>query len=625
MRYLTRSFTCSALLLFLLGGCTANTPAIAADHFELTLLHINDHHSHLEPTRLAINIGSADLDVDQVAIEYGGFALLAAAFRQLTAEAPNVLKLHAGDAVSGTAYYSLLKGVADAALMNTICFDAFTTGNHEFDNGDAGLAHFIDALMASDCATPVLAANVIPGPVSPLRNGYLQPYTIVERSGERIGIVGINIAGKTRNSSRPDPQTRLLDEQASAQRYIDEISRQGVNKIVLLTHLGYRNDMALAGALRNVDVIVGGDSHTLLGPQSLTRLGLKPVADYPARTTDALGQPVCVVQAWEYGRLLGKLSIGFDEQGVVTGCTGGPVLPFTGDYYYRDTGGQERTLDAATAAQVTAALKSEPALAVAPDPAAGALVGGFQAQLGLLGEQLIGHTRDHLCREYLPGQGRSLLCATADTWLHGSDMAQLVARSFLAATPTADIALQNAGGVRSDLAAGAISVADVFSVLPFNNTLVTLELTGAEVAAVIEEAVAQSLDNPATSGAYPYASGLRFHVDASRTAGNRVSGLEVNAGLNRQWLPLEATQRYRVVTNDFIASGKDGYHTLGQKYDNNQYTDTFTEYAQAFITYTSALYEIGKSLSKPVYSEYSTQSFINRAGCEHRYTQNCSD
>ena len=110
--------------------------------FALKIVHLNDHHSHIEETRLAVPI----TDNAGVTAAVGGWPRLVTLLRQLSAEHPNLLKLHAGDAITGTLWYTIFKGGADAAVMRMACLDAYGLGNHEFDNGDAALAHFIDAL-----------------------------------------------------------------------------------------------------------------------------------------------------------------------------------------------------------------------------------------------------------------------------------------------------------------------------------------------------------------------------------------------------------------------------------------------------------------------------------------------
>ena len=253
--------TAAALLL---AGCASTGtpepgPLSPLSPLTLNIAHINDHHSQLEPQANA----ELTLDGQPTRVSLGGFARISSVFKQLEASTPNLLKLHAGDAITGTLYYTFFRGAADARMMNTVCFDAFALGNHEFDDGDAVLRGFLDELGQGDCRTPVLAANVQPAAGSPLAasggRSPIQPYTIKTVGGARVGIVGIAIADKTVNSSRPLASTQFLDEVTSAQRAIDELKRQGVHHIVLLTHQGYARDQAMARRLSGVDVVIGGE------------------------------------------------------------------------------------------------------------------------------------------------------------------------------------------------------------------------------------------------------------------------------------------------------------------------------------------------------------------------------
>jgi len=124
-----------------LRGSSAEAAAPTADSdFALKILHINDHHSHLNP-----DSGDLDLAGEGTRVSLGGFPSVVAKMDELAAANAdgNVVKIHAGDAVTGTLFHSLFKGEADAALMNEACFDIFELGNHEFDDGDQGLADFL--------------------------------------------------------------------------------------------------------------------------------------------------------------------------------------------------------------------------------------------------------------------------------------------------------------------------------------------------------------------------------------------------------------------------------------------------------------------------------------------------
>ncbi len=619
--------TCSRLcsrvslaILCLLGLWTA--PATAGQALDLLLLHINDHHAHLLPETFAHDVSGLGLaappEGGTVQVPYGGFPALTTLVNDLAsqaaAEGTPVLKLHAGDASTGTLFSTLFKGQADAALMNQICFDAFVLGNHEFDTGDAGLALFLDALAEGECGTPVLGANVLPGPESPVK-GRVAPYVILERGGQQLAVVGILVADKTRRSSRPDPGTQFLDEYETAQRTIDALSAQGLDKIILLTHYGYANDLQLAARLRGVDVIVGGDSHTLLGRPELADLGLAPGGPYPTLARNADGDTVCVVQAWEYGHLLGALQVRFDAEGRVQGCAGSPVLPLLAGPFTHVRDKQEQVLDEADAELVRRSLAELPEVRfVAPDPAAQATLDGFAAEVEQRKATVIGQVGEKLCLARIPGDTRGApLCTPEETARHGSDIAGLVAKAFLRAEPTADVAIQNGGGVRANVPPGPFTIADAYTLLPFRNSMVVLTMSGAELLAVLEDSLANFMDLGGSSGSYPYAAGLRFSVDLTQPRGARIGQVEVNSGLKGEWGALEPAATYRVVTSDFLAAGQDGYTTFEAVQADGRALPTYTEYAQAFVDYVSALTAAGHSLEKLPPDEYSTREFVGAA------------
>ena len=170
-----------------------------------------------------------------------------------------------------------------------------------------------------------------------------------------------------------------------------------------------------------------------------------------------------------------------------------------------------------------------------------------------------------------------------------------------------DFALQNAGGVRVDVAAGEFTIADAYELLPFANTIVNLEMTGAEIAAVLEEAIAFSLDPDGSTGAYPYASGLRWDVDMNNPDGQRISNLQMRPSGTTDWVALDMGATFTVATNSFIAAGRDGYVTFGTVSDDGRVVDTFLDYAQSFIDYIEQ--DVAGVLSKPDPGDYSTQNF----------------
>ena len=169
--------------------------------FELNVAHSNDHHSQLEQERMTLKIDGKDVTLD-----IGGLPRVGQEIKDFRKNNKNTLILHAGDAVTGTLYYTLFKGIADAELMNVINFDAFTLGNHEFDDGNEVLAKFLSALKI-----PVISSNVVPDKGSILE-GKWKPYIIKNVGGEKIGIIGMEVVKKTVESSSPGKDIKFIDD-----------------------------------------------------------------------------------------------------------------------------------------------------------------------------------------------------------------------------------------------------------------------------------------------------------------------------------------------------------------------------------------------------------------------------
>ncbi|WP_460549830.1 bifunctional metallophosphatase/5'-nucleotidase [Comamonas piscis] len=538
----------------------------------LTILHINDHHSTLASKTATLQL-PVDGKTTAVTVDAAGFPRVTAAIEALAAQSTHVLKLHAGDAITGTLYFNRAgaDGEADMAMLNTVCFDAYTLGNHEFDKGDSGLKGILDRLKAGGCTTPVLSANVQFGASSALKSANMvSPSTVVERGGQKIGIVGLTIAQKTKASSSPDKDTLFEDEAVAAQREIDRLQAQGVKRIVLLSHIGYDNDRSIAKKLRGVDVIVGGDSHTLLGPDAMKTIGVgTPGGAYPTNTTDLDGKPVCIVQAWEYSQVVGELKVKFDKDGVVSQCEGTPHVLIGDDFKIAGT--------AATEAQRTSIISSVNAAGflriTAPSAQAAAVLKPFTDKVASFNVTKVAYAPQELCSRRVPGgegstdySRSSAACNTeGSVSLRGGDIQQLVAQSYLEVANRqyggADISLQSGGGVRIPLN-GEVTAANAIQVLPFGNMLYRLDVTGTEVKGMLEDGLEAVYGAGGSTGPYPYTGGMRFDVNAKAAFGSRVTGIEVRDTTSGQWAALEQGKTYRLFVLSFNANGGDGYKTL---------------------------------------------------------------
>lgn len=609
----------SLAVLTACGGGSDNTPAEPTfAPVNVTLAHVNDTHSQLDP------IAATELTIDGVAtqVDLGGFARVTSAFQRYASRS-DVIKLHAGDAITGTLYYTLFKGQADAALMNTVCFDAMALGNHEFDDGDAGLKVFLDHLRSGPCQTPIVAANVQPKLGTPLAsqsvNDYIQPYTIKTIQGVRVAVIGLSVKGKTTNSSRPLATTVFEDEATAAQRTINTLKAQGLRHFVVLSHLGYEADKSLAAQLTDVDAIVGGDSHSLLG--DFTALGLSSSGPYPTQTTNKDGKPVCVAQAWEYAKAVGELNLRFNDKGEISSCSGQASLLIGSSFKRKNGGGTFVAVDDATKTTILQSLQGIPTVRVtAPDDTASRLLSTYGSEVTAKKAEIIGNASEALCLVRVPGESTNRSagvtgCEAANTLARGSDAAQIVAEAFLAGSLAADVAVQNAGGVRAPVSTGDISLNTAFTVLPFTNVLVELKVNGQQLKDVLEDAASAHLDAAvASTGAHPYAAGLRWDLDMSQAKGSRFSNLEVRDRQTGTWSNLSLVKVYTVATNDFIASGKDGYTTFGTVYASGNYVNNYLLYTQTFVDYVLAKTALGQAISRPVRSEYSHKSVITKAG-----------
>ncbi|WP_022854080.1 NAD nucleotidase [Thermodesulfatator atlanticus] len=585
---------------FLIGGCVINFNTDQEDNtqkpLDVTFIHMNDIHSHLSSERKSLYF-----DGVKTYVEMGGLPRAIAKIKELEQSEPNPVVLNAGDMIVGTLYYVLFHGDATAKLLNFIDWDAATLGNHEFDDGSEGLKNFLDKLDA-----PVVSANFV-ATTGSILEGYWEPYRIIERDGQKIGIIGIGYSQKTRDSSNPGPDIDFLDEIQTAQQYVNELEDQGVNKIVIVSHFGMANDLRLAEEVDGVDVIIDGDSHSLLGDYSAYGLSSQ-YQEYPQVVEKADGSKVCVASAWQYAYAVGKLKVKFDKDGKVTDCSGVTTILLGDSFLQKDAEGNKVPVDEGTRARILdiIAQSNGKLEIVSPDEQAEELLSSYTAQVEELKNQEIGEAAEFLGHNRIPGDKWD---GVSDLAEHGSEIAPLVAKSFYEKVKDADLAIQNAGGVRTPIDEGPITIGEVYTMLPFRNTLVTMELTGAEVKQVLEDALSNFEDNGGSTGSFPYAYGIRYKIDLSQPKGERVYDLEIMDRETKEWHPIDENAMYKVVTNSYIAAGKDGYVTFGEVASSRGSTDTYFGYAESFIDMVKKLTAEGKKLEKLPREEMPVQRF----------------
>lgn len=490
--------------------------------FTLTLVHTNDTHAHLEPMELTLS-GKK--------VRVGGVAQRVAFFDRLRAERRNLLFLDAGDVFQGTLYFNQYWGLADRYFMHRMLYRVMALGNHEFDLGPGPLADFLKGARFK-----VVSANVDVS-AEPRLKGLFAPYAIVQVGGERVGVIGLTTPD-TKEIANPGPTVAFLDPYESAQKAVYELLAKGVNKIVVLSHLGYGEDLKLARRLVGAQVIVGGHSHTLLG--SFPHKELAPAGSYPTVVKNPEGKDVLVVQAWEWGKVVGLLEVTFAPTGELLAYKGEALL-MTPEVSPEDFFAKESLLAYA-----------QPVMALMGQVIA-------EAKVDLVGERAIVRKRE-------------------------SNLGNLIADGMVWKTKGAgvQIALQNGGGIRVSIPKGPITVGKVYEVLPFGNTLVVMDLKGKEILAALENGVSQWEQG---AGRFLQVSGLRYAFDLARPAGSRVVRVEVKTEKGFAPLDLEAT--YRVVVNNFIANGGDGFTVL--KEAQGYRVDTGFSDAESFMDYLKEL------------------------------------
>lgn len=493
------------------------------EDFLLSLIHTNDTHAH----------------IDNVARK-------ATIVESLREENPSSLLVDAGDVFSGTLYFNQFKGQADLDFMNMLGYDAMTFGNHEFDLGTKPLADFIQ-----NAKFPFVSANVNASKdanLSSLMNetvtdkpldGRVYNGIIKEVDGEKVGIFGLTTA-ETETISSPGDGVVFENYLQEAEKAVASFKAEGVNKIVALSHIGFRdgggdNDVTLAKEVEGIDVIVGGHSHDKLSEPYIDETG---------------AEPTIVVQANEYNKFVGTLDVIFDEEGAVT--------EYAGELIDVD----QQNEDGTYAFEENQEVKNRLATAYTPE-------------IEKVKAQVVGSAATALDGERTNVRAKE------------TNLGNLMTDAMLAKAKTIDadtvIALQNGGGIRASIDAGDITMEEVLTVMPFGNALAIMDLTGTEIKAALEHSVSMA---PKQSGAFLQAAGLKFTYDSSKAAGSRVTSVQVNEG--GTFVPLDESKTYAVATNTFTAKGGDNYSMFKTAYEEGRVSEpgfvdweTFTEYLRA--------------------------------------------
>ncbi len=418
----------------------------------------------------------------------GGAATLAAYLQREEAENPRTLILDSGDFMQGPPISSFFEGASTVEAFNAIGVDSVAVGNHEFDYGQEALQARIQ-----EAEFPFLAANVRDAQTGEQPEG-IRPYVIERLRGVKVGVIGV-ANPDTKNVTLPAATEGLefLDLEASAEAVNDavaELRRRKVQTIVVAAHQGL----------------------TAPGEGDLAELvrGLSREVDL------VLGGHIPL----EFNTEINEIPV---------------VQPYGNTRGYADA---VLTVDRKTKDVVASDVQTDATFvdAIEPDREVAAIVERYQQQL-----------REALSK--VAGETRSAITRTRDA---ESEMGNFVTDAMRTHLQGVDFAFTNAGGLRADIDAGAITLEEIYTVLPFNNTLVTMDLTGAQVRQVLEEGAASRYGVVQVSG-------LRWAFDADAPLGSRVTRVTLPDGT-----PIDPNATYRIATNNFMASGGDQFTTLKQ-------------------------------------------------------------
>lgn len=480
------------------------------EKYDLTVMHTNDTHARVEmaPQRLT-------------------------AVNEVRTLKPNSLLLDGGDVFTGTLYFNEFTGKPDVEFMNMMGYNAMTFGNHEFDLGSSPEGHKALAEFVKSAKFSMLAGNIdFSG--DPLfkdliegKDAKIKPYIIEEVNGEKYGIFGLTTPD-TAGISSPGEVKFAEDYIAEAKEIVAELEAQGINRIIAVTHIGNEaiegtaNDQALAAGVPEIDIIVGGHSHSKVEP--------------PQKVDNGKHGPTIIVQANEYSKYLGTLDVSFDGNGVITKHRG-------------------ELIEVAKKAPNAKALE---------------VLKPYKEQVEKKMNEKIGVT---LKTTLTNPRGTPISVRSHETALGNIITDGMLAKAKQLEGENAEhptiFAMQNGGGIRVPIEAGEVTTGQIIAVLPFGNTLAHVSLTGKEIKEVFEHSFAKF---PEEEGGFLHIAGGKVEVDTSQPSGERVISVSYE-GKDGEWVVLDLTndeELFKIATNAFTAKGGDAYTTLGKAYEEGR-------------------------------------------------------
>ncbi|WP_257291601.1 bifunctional UDP-sugar hydrolase/5'-nucleotidase UshA [Endozoicomonas sp. ONNA1] len=410
---------------------------------------------------------------------------------EVQAKDGNVLLLSGGDINTGVPESDLQDAVPDFMGMNLLGYDAMAVGNHEFDNPRSILE-----MQAELANFPFLSANIIDDKTG---KTLFEPYTIFDVDGLQVAVMGLTTKDTPKQTSPGNLVGLTFKEpMVVASKLVPELKKKA-DIIIATTHMGHYadanyganapGDVTLARSVDGIDLIVGGHSQDPL---------FKP--DHQNGTY--------IVQAWEWGKFVGRADFEFKN----------------GDLKLVDY-------------RLIAVNTGNTEVLLAQDPAMLELLSPYQKKGAKMVQEKVGSVDQRLLGE------------RKEVRFEPTNLGTLLTEAFMVKTG-ADFAVMNGGGIRASIEEGEITYKDVLTVLPFGNTLSTVEMTGQEVL----DYLAVVAIKPANSGAFAHFSGIEMTINGGNVGDVKVAGEKIDTG-----------KIYKMALLSFSAEGGDKYPKLTDK------------------------------------------------------------
>ncbi len=522
------------IAILLLAALVALPAAFGAPkEYNLTVLSTND--THGQPLPFAFSgavIPGGTVWNSPVA---GGLAARKTYVDKVRAENPNLLVLDGGDVNTGHILSNLFQAKPDFLGMNLIGYNAMAAGNHEFDISQAVMQE-----RRKDAAFPLLSANIY---VKATGKRLLEPYAVVKLPNkQKVAIVGLTTL-ETPTAVMPANVADLEFRAPAAelQGLMKEL-RKKADLVIVLSHMGLPEDEKLAQAVTGIDLIIGGHSHTYMEAVEMVN-----------------GVPI--FQAFTGGAFVGRVDLKVVKGKVAEAK--GQAVPINLAVELK-----EGMTAAGTVKEIKGKKYDFKAGYLEPDPAVEAMLKPFVDQLSKEMDAVIAQAAGEF--------PHSINGLTNYPRRDDSPLTNMLCDAMREATSAkigkpVDIFMQNGGGIRAPIAAGPITKKTIYAVLPFDNTIMTAQITGAQILEVLEKKVlpvavlnyGDKFSGP--DGSFLQVSGMSYTLDlAAKTVSEVLVGGQ----------PLDPAKTYLMATQNFMMTGGDGY-TLFAKLANPYSTSVF--------------------------------------------------